>query len=113
MTTQMNTLAQINQNLIAQMTQLQAQQRNFESQLALLAQQPPPPTLNPSTQPPSRNPPPNPNHHTCKAIFLRSGTSYPAPVESLSDDLGEGSLIGNDLQVYDEHEDELGGGERE
>src|SRR5688572_3557056 len=53
MTTQMSTLAQINQNLIAQITQLQAQQRNFESQLTLLAQQPPPPTLKQSNQPPS------------------------------------------------------------
>jgi hypothetical protein len=52
---------------------------------------------------------PNPNHHTCRAIFLRLGTSYPAPVETPSDDLGEGSSMGNDLQENVEHE--LGGGE--
>ena len=53
----------------------------------------------------------NPNHHTCKAIFLRSETSYPAPVEATNDDFGEGSSSCNDLHVDVEHEDDLGGRE--
>ncbi|CAO2840803.1 unnamed protein product, partial [Amaranthus hypochondriacus] len=111
MTTQLSTLAQLNQTLITQMAQLQTQQKNLETQLAQLAQPPPPmlfpsnPQPNPSTQPPPPNQPSN--HHTCKAIFLRSGTSYPGPIEASSDDLGNGPSTGNGLQEDVEHK--LGG----
>ena len=86
----------------------------FKSKLAQLAHPPPPPLFpsnpqpNPSTQPPSPNiPNSNSNHHTCKAIFLRSGTSYLAPVEAVEDDFGEGPSRGNDLHVDVEHRDDF------
>ena len=84
---QNQSLLQINQMLITQMLQLQAQWKLFESQIAQMAH-PPQPLLfttnlqpNPSTQPPSPNTPKsNPNHHTFKGVILKSRSSYTAHV---------------------------------